>query len=156
MNTLKKETSSVTENAIESPKSGPVTGAGNAITAQEIAAAVWPTFCRSFTASYHGMCTTVERVEDPEERKIECMERPLEQLGAVILESGVMAIHVTVGSNSRRRAFVAPGPRWVRLHYNAAGIPTILEIGYSTGTLTLRFTGPVPAGAAFTGNSWGE
>ncbi len=133
-----------------------VADASSAIVAQEIAAAVWPAFCRSFSNRCHGVCTTVERVEQPEERKIECMDRPLDELVAVVLENGVTAIHVTVGTNSKRRTFAAPGPHWVRLHYNAAGIPTTLEIGYSVGTLTLRFTGPIPAGPAFTANSWGE
>ncbi len=142
--------------AAKPAESKAVPEASSAIVAQEIAAAVWPAFCASFSNRCHGVCTTVERVEGPGQGKIECIDRPFDQLLAVVLENGVTAIHVTVGTNSKRRTFAAPGPRWVRLHYNAAGIPTILEIGYSEGTLTLRFTGPIPAGPAFTANSWGE
>ena len=127
-----------------------------AIVAQEIASAVWPAFCRAFTAAYHGVCTTVERVEEPERRRIECIDRPLQQIVAVTPENGGTAIHVKVGANSKQRTYVASGPHWVRVHYNGAGIPTLLEIGYEDGRLTLRFTGPTPAGSVFTENSWGE
>jgi hypothetical protein len=156
MNALRKP---VVREAKDTDKSdlqqaGPITR--QAIVAQEIAAAVWPTFCRSFTANFHGVCTSVERVEDPDQRKVECIDRPLEELVAATQENGVMAIRVTVAENTARRTFAVPGPYWVRLHYNAAGMPTLLEIGYSEGTLSLRFTGPAPVGLSFSANSWGE
>jgi hypothetical protein len=87
---------------------------------------------------------------------VDCLDRPLERVEAVVLPNGVTAIKITVQVNGKSHFFEVAGPAWLRLHYDAAGLVTTVEIGYAEGKLTLRFTGPVAPGAVFTANSWGE
>jgi hypothetical protein len=52
--------------------------------------------------------------------------------------------------------FDVAAPSWLRVHYNGAGLITVLEIGYQEGKMVLRFAGAPALGSGFTANSWGE
>lgn len=129
-----------------------------AIQAHEIGMAAWAPFCDWFTERFKDVETTIERIEerDGQRRITECLDRPLERVAAEVLADGIIGIHVAVRYNGRRRVMEVAGPRWLRLHWNAAGWPKVLEIGYNEGRLALRFTGNIPRGPIFTANSWGE
>jgi hypothetical protein len=129
-----------------------------AIQAHEIGTAVWAPFCEWFTKRFRDVETTIERIEDRDGQRhiTECFDRPLERLAAERLADGVLGISVAVRYNGKRRVLEVAGPRWLRLHWNAAGWPRVLEIGYDEGTLALRFTGSISPGPVFTANSWGE
>jgi len=129
-----------------------------AIHAHEIAVAAWTAFCNWFSQRFKGVETTIERMEerDGENRITECIDRPLERVATEVLADGVTGIHVTVRYNGKRRVLEVAGPRWLRLHWNAAGWPQIMEIGYDEGKLALHFTGGISPGPIFTANSWGE
>lgn len=128
------------------------------IHAHEIVMAAWTSFCSWFSQRFKGVETTIERMEerDGEKHITECIDRPLEKVATEVLADGVTGIHVTVRYNGKRRVFEVAGPRWLRLHWNAAGWPQVLEIGYDEGKLALHFTGSICPGPVFTANSWGE
>jgi len=129
-----------------------------AIHAHEIAVAAWTAFCNWFSQRFKGVETTIERLEerDGEKHITECIDRPLERVATQVLADGVTGILVTVRYNGKRRVLEVAGPRWLRLHWNAAGWPQVMEIGYDEGKLALRFTGSISPGPIFTANSWGE
>lgn len=126
------------------------------INAYEIGKDAWPAFCGWLTTALHGVNTTVVRDEGSDRQMVDCLDRPLQQVEAVVLPNAVTAIKITVQMNGKSHFFEVAGPSWLRLHYNAAGLPTTVEIGYAEGTLALRFNGPPAPGAVFTANSWGE
>lgn len=126
------------------------------IHACDIGKAAWPEFCHWMTANLAGVVTTVVRDEGPDHRIVECLKCSLEQVDSVLLANGVTAVRVSVRVNGNCHLFEVPAPSWLRLHYNAAGFVTVLEIGYEEGKMGLRFTGSAPLGTAFTANSWGE
>ncbi len=127
-----------------------------AIHAHEIGRDGWPAFCRWMTASVSGVLTNVIRDEGSGSPTLECIDRELKSIDAVVLPNGVNAIQVTVAMDGKPRVFEATGPEWLRVHYDAAGFVMRLEIGYEEGKLILSFTGALPPGAVFTANSWGE
>ena len=142
------------EHAPSSPSPSP--GASEPINAHEIGKNVWPAFCGWLTANLRGVTTTIVRDEGSDRRMPECLNRPFERMEAVVLANGANGIRVAVQMNGKSHWFEVAGPTWLRLHYNAAGFVTTVEIGYADGKLALRFTGsPVP-GTVFTANSWGE
>lgn len=126
--------------------------------AHEIALAALTQFCKWFTARFRGVQTTIERTEnrDGGRQITECIDRPLERVTVDTLADDVTGIHITVRYNGKCRKLEVAGPRWLRLHSNAAGFPEILEIGYEEGKLALHFTGGLSPGEVFTANSWGE
>lgn len=126
------------------------------INAYEIGKGAWPAFCGWLTTALRGVKTTVVRDEGADSPMVDCLDRPLEQIEAVVLPNAVTAIKITVRMNGKSHFFEVAGPSWLRLHYNAAGLPTTVEIGYAEGRLALRFNGPPASGAVFTANSWGE
>jgi hypothetical protein len=126
------------------------------IHAQDIGKGAWPAFCRWLTANLSGVNTTIVRDEGSDNPMLECQERPLESLQAVVLPNGVNAVKVSVRIDHQSHVFEAPGPEWLRLHYNAAGFVKTVEIGHADGKMTLHFTGSPAPGAVFTENSWGE
>ncbi|HEX7286038.1 MAG TPA: hypothetical protein VF532_07630 [Candidatus Angelobacter sp.] len=130
-------------------------GQGEPITAHEISLAAWRQFCLWLTTQLQGVETTIERVEG-KERFTECLDRTLEAVEAQEMADGVPAVVITVGYNGKRRVLKVAGPRWLRLHANAAGWPRALEIGYEEGTCLLHFTNTTAGGEVFTANSWGE
>ncbi len=128
------------------------------IRAHEVAVAAWTSFCNWFSQRFKGVQTTIERIEerDGEKHITECVDRPLERVATEVLADGVTGIHVTVRYNGKHRVLEVAGPRWLRLHWDAAGWPQVMEIGYDEGKLALRFTGSICPGPTFTANSWGE
>jgi hypothetical protein len=131
------------------------TGQGEPITAHEISLAAWRKFCLWLTGQLQGVETTIERLEG-KERFTECLDRTLEAVEARDMADGVTAVVITVGYNGKQRVLKVAGPRWLRLHANAAGWPRVLEIGYEEGKLLLHFTTTTTGGEVFTANSWGE
>ena len=127
-----------------------------AIHAHEIGKDVWPAFCRWMTANVSGVLTNIIRDESGGSPTVECMDRELKSIDLVLLPNGVSAIQVTVAIHGRTHIVEAPGPEWLRVHYDAAGFVMRVEIGYQEGKLLLSFTGALPPGAVFTANSWGE
>jgi hypothetical protein len=136
-------------------KSAPMSGP-EPISAYDIGKGAWPAFCSWLTAALHGVKTTIVRDEGADRHIVDCLDRPLEQIEAVVLPNAVIAIKITVQMNGKFHFFEVAGPSWLRLHYNAAGLPTNVEIGYAEGRLALRFNGLPAPGAVFTANSWGE
>jgi len=128
----------------------------NAINAHDIGKNAWPAFCHWLTTHLFGVETTIVRDAGSDQPVVECLERPLESLASVVSPNGVPAIHVTVRINRQPHTVEVAGPTWLRLHYNAAGFITRVEIGYGDGKVTLRFTGSHSSGSVFTANSWGE
>ena len=126
------------------------------IHACDIGKTAWPAFCRWVTENLAGVVTTLVRDEGPDRRIVECLEHPLERVDSVLLANGVTAVKVSMRINGLCHVFEVTAPSWLRLHYNAAGFVTVLEIGYEEGKLALRFTGSPQLGSAFTANSWGE
>lgn len=126
------------------------------IDAHEIQKRLWPAFCHWFTENFRGIGTSLERDIGANARDVECLDRPLLRLQAVLLENGVMAIQITLGADGKNRVYDAAGPAWLRLHCNAAGFPKSLEIGCDKSTMRLRFTGQATGKPVFTSNSWGE
>lgn len=131
------------------------TGHAEPITAHEISLAAWRQFCSWLTTQLKGVETTIERVEG-KERFTECLDRTLESVEARDMADGVTAVVITVDYNGKHRVLKVAGPRWLRLHANAAGWPRVLEIGYEEGKFLLHFTNTTSAGEVFTANSWGE
>ncbi len=129
---------------------------GQAIRAHEIAKSVWEPFCAWFSSSFHDLDTTIERSEGAERFIVECRDQRFDSIRMATQPDGVLDIKVVVGYDRKKRTVEVSGPQWLRLHYNAAGWPTLLEIGYEEGTLALRFSGAARLGPTFTGNSWGE
>lgn len=159
MNSGKTNTARIAETGIPTQADKPqLVKKEETIQAHEIGIAAWAPFCDWFTKRFKDVETTIERIEDRngQRRITECMDRPLERVAAEVLADGVTGIHVAVRYNGRRRVMEVAGPRWLRLHWNAAGWPRVLEIGYDEGRLALRFTGSIPPGPIFTANSWGE
>lgn len=151
-----RETSPST-NAPHAPSGkGALTRIPETIDAHEIGKSAWPAFCGWLTTALRGVRTTIVRDEGDDRRIVDCLDRPLEQVEAVVLPNSVNAIKITVQMNGKSHFFEVAGPAWLRLHYNAAGLPTTVEIGYAEGRLALRFNGPPAPGAVFTANSWGE
>jgi hypothetical protein len=130
-------------------------GHGEPITAHEISLAAWRQFCLWLTKQLQGVETTIERLEG-KERFTECLDRTLEAVEAQDMADGVTAVVITVGYNGKHRVLKLAGPRWLRLHANAAGWPRALEIGYDEGKCLLHFTNTTAGGEVFTANSWGE
>ena len=126
------------------------------IHACDIGKTAWPAFCHWITTNLGGVVATLARDEGPDRRMVECLECPLERVDAVSLANGVAAVKITMRVKQRSHIFEVPAPSWLRLHYNAAGFVTVLEIGYEQGKMALRFAGSPPLGRAFTANSWGE
>lgn len=125
------------------------------ICAHEIVKSAWGSFCNWFSNNFHDLETSIERSEAGE-RMVECREQRFESLSTALQPDGVLDIKVAVGQAGKQRTVQVSGPQWLRLHYNAAGWPTLLEIGYEEGKLALRFNSAATSGRAFTGNSWGE
>lgn len=142
--------------APQSTSSGSASKSCEPINAHDIGKNAWPAFCKWLTTSLSGVKTTIIRGEGSDKPIVECLERPLESLDAVVLPNGVSAIQVSVRINRQAHVFEAAGPAWLRLHYNAAGFVTTVEVGHADGKMTLRFAGSPGTGAAFTANSWGE
>lgn len=162
MKPLKNTASSIAsartaETALAGPRlvAGEPTSRPEAITAHEIALAAWRQFCRWLTQQLQGVETTIERQEGSA-RSTECLDRTLEKIEACELADGVNAILITVVENKRHHVIEVAGPRFLRLHANAAGWPRVLEIGYEEGSLLLNFTRTNHSGETFTANSWGE
>lgn len=126
-----------------------------AICAHEIVKSAWGTFCNWFSSTFHDLETSIERSEGGE-RMLECRDHRFDSLSTALQPDGVLDIKVAVGYDGRGRTLQVSGPEWLRLHYNAAGWPTLLEIGYEEGKLALRFNSAATSGRTFTGNSWGE
>jgi hypothetical protein len=126
------------------------------IAAHEIAAQRWQDFCRWSSQSMAGVVTDIERDTGKELRVMECLQKPLQGITARVLANGVVSIGVTVLMNDKPRVFEIAGPNWLRVHCNAAGLPLVLEIGYTGGKMVLHFTGATMAAPVFSGNSWGE
>jgi hypothetical protein len=148
----------VAETELETQAGKPHLVERETIQAHEIGMAAWASFCEWFTKRFKNVETTIQRIEerDGQGRITECLDRPLERVAVEILADGVIGIQVAVRYNGRHRVMEVAGPRWLRLHWNAAGWPKVLEIGYSEGRLALRFNGRIPPGPIFTANSWGE
>lgn len=142
--------------ACSSPSGSTSRSGSEPINAHDIGKSAWPAFCKWLTANLSGVNTTIVRDEGSEKPMVECRERPLESLQAVALPNGVSAIKVSVRIDHQAHVFEAPGPEWLRLHYNAAGFVKTVELGHTGGKLTLHFTGSPAPGAVFTENSWGE
>lgn len=134
----------------------PSNHAAEPIDAHEIGKSAWSEFCGWLTKNLGGVRTTIIRDEEDDTRKVDCLDRPLERIEAVVLPNGVNAIKVTVQMNGKSHFFEVAGPAWLRVHYDAAGLVTAVQIGYGDGKLTLRFSGPLAPGVVFTANSWGE
>lgn len=153
---VKREPVPVAKTSSAVPSGTASTPTAEAINAHDIGKSAWPAFCSWLTASLHGVKTSIVRDEGDDRRMVDCLDRPLEQIEAVVLPNAVNAIKIGVKMNGKSHYFEVAGPSWLRLHYNAAGLPTTVEIGYTEGKLALRFNGPPPPRAVFTANSWGE
>lgn len=153
---VKREPVLVAKTSSAAPSGTAARSVPEAINAHDIGKSAWPAFCSWLTASLHGVKTSIVRDEGDDHGMVDCLDRPLEQIEAVVLPNAVNAIKIGVQMNGKLHFFEVAGPCWLRLHYNAAGLPTTVEIGYAEGKLALRFNGPPTARAAFTANSWGE
>lgn len=126
------------------------------IAAHEISARYWQGFCQWCSQNMQGIVTDIERDTGTELREVECLQQPLQKISARVLANGVVAIDVTVTMHDKPHVFEIPGPSWLRVHCNSAGLPIALEIGYEEGKVVLHFTGTTASAPVFDGNSWGE
>lgn len=121
-----------------------------------IAVAEWPSFCDWFSQAFHGIEISIERRQAGGEVVALCRDRPFKRVTASLLQNRVGAIRVVVEARARDRIFDVPGPKKIRLHVNAAGWPTQLEIACEAEQVFLLFTGETKSRPTYTGNSWGE
>lgn len=122
---------------------------------RDIGAVNWPAFCSWLMQNFHGIEATIERCEG-NACVTEFHDASLVFLAPRILANGVRALSIGVEINNQRRNLNVMGPQSLCLRSNAAGYPTLLEIGYPEGKVVLHFDGVIVPSPGYTANSWGE
>lgn len=130
-------------------------GEGSDGTIHDIPVAEWPAFGEWFSRNFQAIDLSVVRRQGSEQ-VVECRNRPLESLAAVVTGNGVGEISISVSASPGKKVVVVSGPTKMRLWRNAAGWPTQLEIDSESGQVVLQFTGEAHTLPSFSKNSWGE